>query len=560
MATNSEQTPNNPSVAVGAHLLNRLKELGCDHMFGIPGDFILPFFDQILASDLQLVGPCNEMNGAYAADAYARLKGIGAMAVTYGPGSLSAVNSVAGAYAEHVPLVLISGGPETRDYDGPRLLHHVIDGKLDATVEIFKQITVSAQLLRDPDLAIQQIDTALAACMAHKLPIYLELARDIQTAVRPQPGALQPLTLHSDKASLDAAIADTLEFMHNSSSGAILLGHLIHREGLQDEMVKLLKRTDYPAATMLIGKADYLEHLPECMGTYQGGGSPVAVKERVEGSDIVLSLGTAESDFNLGGFSADLDDQQMVRATGNDVYVQDKHYPQVRLTDFTAALLDALPAKERPTKTGKHFVHSAEEPYIPQAPAPICNERLFDRLAHFVQPGDVFTADAGGLIEMTYIEFPKGARFIGQSYWAAIGYGFAAGLGACFGAGDNARVVCVEGDGSFQMTAQEISTMVRYDKRAIIIMLNNRGYTAERLIHEGDYNDIQNWEYHRVAEVFGGSRGVEVRTEGELETALQMANEWDQPGPFIINVHLDPMDASEAFKLMSVGLRSKEEP
>ena len=126
--------------------------------------------------------------------------------------------------------------------------------------------------------------------MAHKLPIYLELARDIQTAVRPQPGALQPLTLHSDKASLDAAIADTLEFMHNSSSGAILLGHLIHREGLQDEMVKLLKRTDYPAATMLIGKADYLEHLPECMGTYQGGGSPVAVKERVEGSDIVLSL------------------------------------------------------------------------------------------------------------------------------------------------------------------------------------------------------------------------------------------------------------------------------
>ena len=108
---------------------------------------------------------------------------------------------------------------------------------------------------------------------------------------------------------------------------------------------------------------------------------------------------------------------------------------------------------------------------------------------------------------MTYIEFPKGARFIGQSYWAAIGYGFAAGLGACFGAGDNARVVCVEGDGSFQMTAQEISTMVRYDKRAIIIMLNNRGYTAERLIHEGDYNDIQNWEYHRVAEVFGGSPG-----------------------------------------------------
>ena len=166
-------------------------------------------------------------------------------------------------------------------------------------------------------------------------------------------------------------------------------------------------------------------------------------------------------------------------------------------------------------------------------------------------------ADAGPSINMCYLEIPPGARFIVSGYWASIGGGFGMSLGACIGADPEQRVIAVEGDGSIQMTAQELSTMVRYGKTPIVFVMNNRGYTAERLIHEGQFNDIQNWQYWRLPEVFGGIAGCEVRTEGDLEDALERAASHTGPGPLVIEVHLDPMDVSEAFARMSAGLRSR---
>jgi indolepyruvate decarboxylase len=547
------------TVVVGAHLLARLKELGCDHVFGIPGDFVLPFFDLILESELDLVSPCNEFNGGYATDAYARIKGIGAMAVTYGPGGMSVVNAMAGAYAEHVPMVLISGAPDSHNYDHPRLMHHVIEHKLSATTDVYRPITIASEVVREPATAIAQIDAALAKCLAYSQPIYLELPRDVQVARVPAAPAFERLRLESDPRALEQAVEHAARRIREARIGAVLPGHLIQRAGLERAVIRLTEVTGYPVASMLIGKADYLEHLPQCLGPYQGGGSPKPVRERIEASDVILSLGVAESDFNLGGFTANLRDAQMVRAGFDEVRIGAERYSGVRLRDFVESLLTALPHERKPFEPlGKHFVHTAEEPYIPCPADRITNKRLFDRLAHFLRKGDVATGDAGGLIEATYIEFPQGARFVGQSYWASIGYGFGAALGACFAAGDDARVLCFEGDGSFQMTAQEISTMVRYRKDAIIVVLNNKGYDAERLIHEAPYNDIQDWQYHRLAEVFGGVTGAEVRTEGDLEAALSRADGNRGRGPFIVNVHLEPLDASEAFKLMSVGLRAKK--
>lgn len=544
---------------VGAHLLRRLKELGCDHIFGIPGDFILPFFDQILASELELVSPCNEFNGGYAADAYARIRGIGAMAVTYGPGGMSMVNAVAGAYAENVPLVLISGGPETRDYRSPRLLHHVIAGKINATIEVFRPLTVCAEVILDPATAPDRIDAALARCLAHKLPIYLELPRDVQTArVTAPAGPLNLLRLESDAVALKNAVEHAVTQIRNSGNGVILPGHLVQRERLEPETIKLLHTTRYAAASMVTGKADYLEHLPQCIGPYQGAGSAPVVRERVESADLVLTLGLVESDFNMGGFTAQLRDERMIRAGRDEVCVGETRYRGVRLRDFMHALLEALPRDGKPsTETEKHFGHSARQSYTPRPQTPITSKRLFDRLAHFFRSGDIVTADASGLIETIFTEFPEGARLIGQSYWASIGYGFAAGLGAAFAGPAGARVVCVEGDGSFQMTAQELSTLVRYGRNAVVVVLNNKGYVTERVIHDGPYNNIQDWKYHRLAEVFGGEAGAEVLTEGDLETALARADARRHPGPFVINVHLEPMDASEALKRMSDEMRAR---
>lgn len=553
------QTNSPGGATIGAHLLRRLKELGCDHIFGIPGDFILPFFDQILASELELVSPCNEFNGGYAADAYARIRGIGAMAVTYGPGGMSMVNAVAGAYSENVPLVVISGGPETRDYLSPRLLHHVIEGKINATIDVFRPLTVCAEVISDPATAPARIDAALAQCIAHKLPIYLELPRDVQTAKIAAPaGALTPLRIESDDEALKKAVAHAAGMIRHCEHGVILPGHLVQRERLEAETIKLLHATGFAAASMVTGKADYLEHLPQSIGTYQGSGSPPAVREQVENADVILTLGLVESDFNLGGFTARLRDERMIRAGRDVVRVGETCFRGVRLAEFMRALIEALPQNNKPpVPMEKHFGHSARQPYTPRPDSPITTRRLFDRLAHFFRSGDIVTADASGLIETIFTEFPAGVRLIGQSYWASIGYGFAAGLGAAFAGGSGTRVVCVEGDGSFQMTAQELSTMVRYGRDVVVVVLNNKGYVTERVIHDGPYNNIQDWKYHRLAEVFGGAAGAEVFSEGDLEQALARANERRHPGPFVINVHLEPMDASEALKRMSDEMRAR---
>lgn len=542
---------------IASYLLSRLGELGCRHVFGIPGDFILPLFDQIVASDLQLISMCNELNAGYAADGYARLAGLGAVAVTYGPGALSTVNAVAGAYTEHVPIVVISGAPETGQYAQRPLLHHVLHDRYEASVAVFEPITVDAQLIRDPDRAREQIDRALEACVAHSLPIYLEIARDLQLRECAPPGPWRGRPLASDPEALAQAVERISALAAEARTGAILPGHLIQRAGLERQVIDLMEHTGYAAATMLVGKADYLEYHPRCIGPYQGGASPEPVRAYVENADLVLLLGVAETDFNMGGFTAELRDERMIRARGTEVYVGREHFAQVQLRDLIPALRASLPPGNPGEALGKHFPHSPEYPYIPAGEQAIGNKRLFDRLAHVFRPGDVVTGDAGGLIESTYVEFAKGARFVGQAYWASIGWGFGAGVGASFAIDDSERVICIEGDGSFQMTAQEVSTLVRYGRKVIIVVLNNRGYTAERLIHEADYNDIQNWRFHELAAVFGGQPGAEVRTEGELETALAQAEQHSADGPFIINVHLDPMDASAPFKIMSERLRSR---
>ena len=204
----------------------------------------------------------------------------------------------------------------------------------------------------------------------------------------------------------------------------------------------------------------------------------------------------------------------------------------------------------------QQFAYTARQPYEPVSDAALSNQRFYDRIVHYLAPGDVFLADSGPSINAAYIQLPPDTRYLSSSYWASIGTGIGFALGACFAAKPGQRVVVLEGDGAFQMTAQELSTMVRYAKSPIIFVLNNKGYTAERLIHDGPFNDIQDWQYHRLPEIFGGVCGEDVHTEGDLEAALDRAETHTGPGPLVIEVHLDPLDVPEAFVRMSEGLRS----
>lgn len=550
----------NTQVTVAEYLIKRLKSLGVAHVFGIPGDFILPFFEKMVGTDIQHIAACNELNAGYAADGYARLNGLGVAAVTYGPGSFSIVNAVAGAYAEEVPLLVISGGPATSAYESRPALHHLLYDEYETSINIFQHITAYASLVDKADSATAEIDKALCVCLAEKKPVFLEIPTDVQLSMVEPPQALDYSSyIATDKEAGRQAARAIADKIINGDKTVILPGHEVHRWGLQNKVLKLLELTGIPAASVFIGKADYLEHLPNCIGSYQGAGSQAVVRDYVESADTVVFLGMVPSDFNLGGFTAKLSEQQTVTVWNNKVVAADQEFSNVAIVDVIDELLERLPEdvmSQDDNAPVQCFSHTPDPAYQAIANEPLTNKRFYDRLVNFLQPGDVVLADAGCAINITHLQLPEDTEYIASCYWASIGMAFGATLGACFAAKDGQRVIAVEGDGSFQMTAQELSSMARYGQSAIVFVVNNKGYTAERLIHDGPFNDIPAWRYHKLPEAFGGGEGIDVHTEGELEAALQRAASYNEPGPLLIEVHVDPLDASEAFRLMSEVLRS----
>ena len=547
-------------MTVAEFLLSRLKGLGVDHLFGIPGDYILPFFEAMVVSDVEHVATCNELNAGYAADGYARLRGLGAVAVTYGPGAFSLVNATAGAYAERVPMVVISGGPPSEAYRSRPHLHHVLPDRYDASLRIFEQITVAAKVLADAAGAAKDIDELLQLCLSERRPVYLEIAQDVQqqavSRVTDQP--LEPVR-SGDPAATAAAVESLVSKMQAASSCVLLVGHEINTPDLRIAVQSLVDKTGVPVASVFTGKPDFLEHHPRCIGIYHGLGSPQPVREFVEGADAVVWFGAVASDFNMGGSSANLADDQTMHVFDGQVKTSDGTFTGVPVADVIERLLAILPKGywadlDIPLQ---EFAHTVHRPFEPVADIPISNKRFYDRIAHFLAPGDVVLADAGPSISMAHLQLPPDTRYLSSSYWASIGAGFGFTVGACFAAKPGQRVIALEGDGAFQMTGQEVSTMVRYARSPIIFILNNRGYTAERLIHDGPFNDIQDWDYHRLPEAFGGACGEDVHTEGDLEAALERAESHTGPGPLLIEVHLDAMDVSEAFMRMSEGLRTR---
>ena len=546
-------------ITVSEYILRRLKLLGVDHVFGIPGDFILPFFEVMAESDVEQIAACNELNAGYAADGYARLKGLAAVAVTYGPGSFSLVNAVAGAFAERVPLLAISGGPRTETYQSQPALHHLLPEKYDASINIYKQITAHCALIIDAAQATAEIDKAITICLEQSRPVFLEIPVDIQLAMVDEP---ETLLVDIESGKDDAAISEALQFIlkriSDSKRTVILPGHEIHRGGLQQKFIELLNKTGIHVASMFIGKADYLEHLPCCIGAYQGAGSPKEVREFVEEAETVIFLGTVPSDFNLGGFTAKLTEQQKIVIWNDQVKCGDLNFKNISLTTLLNKLVEEVAEGEPDTSAPvQQFSHRTKAEYIVEADAVMTNKRFYDRMAGFFRKDDIVLADAGCAINATHMQLPEGVDYIASCYWASIGMGFGATLGACMAARKDQRVIALEGDGSFQMTAQELSTIARYGKSALVFVVNNKGYTAERLIHDGPFNDIPAWNYHQLPAAFGGGEGIEVHTEDDLEIALERAETWQGPGPLLIEVHIDPWDASEAFKLMSEALRTK---
>jgi indolepyruvate decarboxylase len=524
------------SHTIGSYLIKRLQDYGIRHVFGIPGDYVLGFYDQLQRSPIEVVGTTKEDGAGFAADAYARVNGMGALCVTYCVGGLSVANAVAGAYAEKSPVVVITGSPGLRERVDDPLLHHKVRS-FSTQLEIFRQITVAAEVLDDPETAFRRIDECLDACWRHKRPVYLELPRD-QVDARPRhPHRALAAPARRDARVLAEALAEAVERLNQAKRPVILADVEIHRFGLAEELKRLTERTNLPVAVTILGKSVISELHPNYLGIYEGAMGRGEVQRAVEDSDCLLMLGTVLSDVNLGIFTAVLDRGLAIEATAEKISVGRHRYEQVDFADFVKALVRAPLRRRTPPRPRR--------PRVSPVPAPADRRMSVNRLFEFLDQrltGDhAVVCDVGlcmfGAIDLT---IHQKTEFIAPAYYTSMGFAVPASVGVAL-ANPALRPVVLVGDGAFQMTGMELSTVAAQGLDPIVIVLDNHGYTTERFIKDGPYNDILGWRFERIPEVLGHGWGRAVRTE------LEFAEAWDiatlHRGRFsLISVDLEPLD------------------
>jgi len=537
---------------IGQYLLDKLYAAGVAHIFGVPGDYILKFYDQIVQSPIQHVGTTREDTAAFAADGYARCRGLGALAVTYGVGALNVVNAVAGAHAESSPVVVISGAPGIREQREDPLIHHRF-GPFTFQREIFDRITCAAAVLDDPAIAFRQIDRVLLAAQHHRRPVYVELPRDVvdlQGYPMPAEAFAAP---SSDPAALEEAVTETVGLLERAKTPAILAGVELHRSGLQDTLAQLVDRLRVPIAATLTGKSVIGERHPAYLGVYEGAMGAEAARQRVESADLLLLLGVALNDVDLGVNTARLDPKHMVRANQGEVMIRHHRYPRVQLRDFVPLLLKKCGPQGRALPAG---IPGPSAPGFPKHGAPMSIGRLIGRLNQALTPDMIVVCDTGDcLFAAVELRVHERTEFLASAFYTTMGFGMPAALGAAVARPDRRPLVLV-GDGGFQMTGTELSTLVRIGSNAIVIVFNNGGYSTERFILDGPFNDIARWRFHRIGEVFEGVNGYEAATEDAFEKALQKSLA-TRDAASLIEVHLPPGEASPAMKRLALNLKER---
>lgn len=534
--------------SIGQYLIQRLQDYGIADVFGIPGDYVLSFYTMLEESPINTIGCTREDCAGFAADAYARVRGMGALCVTYCVGGLSVCNSVAGAYAEKSPVVVISGSPGLRERIHNPLLHHMVRN-WRTQYDVFEKLCVAGAELNDPLTAFREIDRVLATCQRFKRPVYLEIPRDM---VHVHPEITPPyeqLEQRSDSRALAEAVEEAAQRIESARQPVFLLGVEVHRFGLQDAVLKLAESTGIPMAATMLGKGVVAETHPLYMGLYEGALGREEVTRFVEASDCVVMLGTFMTDINLGIYTAELDIADCIYATSEQLRVRHHHYHDVRLVDFVDDLVarglkPGSPLPEAPTDWKK-------EPFVLEAERPITITRLMDRLDQQLEE-TIVVADIGdALFASTELTTRGRTEFLSPAYYTSMGFSVPAALGAQV-ARPEARVVAIVGDGAFQMTGMELSNIAARRMPVIVIVLDNGGYGTERLLHPGEYefNAIHPWQYHQLPAVLGSGSGYEVRTEGDFDRALTQARA-DTSGPSILHVYLEADDCSHALQRMA---------
>lgn len=547
-----------PTYTIGDYLLDRLVDCGIDRLFGVPGDYNLQFLDRVIAHEtLGWVGCANELNAAYAADGYARIKGAGALLTTYGVGELSALNGVAGSYAEHIPVLHIVGAPGTGAQQRGELLHHTLgDGDFTHFARMSEQITCTQATLTAGN-ACHEIDRVLSEMLTHHRPGYLMLPADVAKAKATPPA--RRLAIEgppADENQLAGFREHAGQMLRSSRQVSLLADFLTQRYGLQDTLRMWVAKTPIACATMLMGKGLFDEQQPGFVGTYSGIASAPQTREAIENADTIICVGTRFTDTITAGFTQHLPLERTIEIQPFAVRVGDHWFSRIPMDQALKELMilsASLSAEWRLPDCSAPEVESMTGGSLTQS-------SFWSTVQEQLRPGDIILADQGtAAFGVAALKLPSDATLLVQPLWGSIGFTLPAAYGAQTAA-PGRRVVLIVGDGAAQLTIQELGSMLRDKQNPLILLLNNEGYTVERAIHgpEQRYNDIALWDWNRLPGAFAPnvpSRCWRVTRTEELEEA--MADSIGSDKLTLVEVMLPKMDIPDFLRAVTQALEER---
>lgn len=536
-------------ITVAEYVVNRLADLGVDRVFGVPGDYSFPFDDAIEANErLQWIVCANELNAAYAADGYARINGVSILSTTYGVGELSALNGVMGAKSQRLPVFHIVGAPSTQIQRQGLITHHTLG---DGVYNNFRSLSeaaccVSAYLT--PDNTISEMERVISEALRLSAPAYITVPMDLaKMPVIGKPVKGAPLAQirrgQSDSASLEAAIEFIVDNLRSAKTVVALPTQFAVNYGAKDFLLKFLSKSNIPFATSPMDKGVISEAHPNYLGIYNGmSSSPTDLKASVESADLVLDIGgMVFEDFNTTFWTSNINDSKLLTIGDRFVRMGNTIFTGVMLSDVLSGLLNIV--------TPIQIVSSKNSVYVPTlAGAPsdrTSSDNFYPRLQKMLKTGDVLVVETGTCVmHTTPMLLPDGVGFQTQTLWGSIGWATPAAEGICM-ANTKGRTILVTGDGSHQLTANEIGVMGRYGIKPIIFVLNNNIFGVENVLSElgPSYDELAKWNYSQLPGAMGCSSwfSARVSTVGELDAVIERVNAFD--GASYIEVIIPPSES-----------------
>ena len=542
---------------VGKYLAARFEQIGLKHYFMVPGDYNLVLLDELLTNEnLEQIGCCNELNAAYAAEGYARVNGAGAVLTTYNVGAFSALNGVAGAYAERLPVIFVSSGPNTNDAGENHILHHTMGThEFFDQYEVCRQVTCAAVRIQHPDNAPALIDEAISTALRERKPAYIEIACNLSAAPCPEPAPVDRLLASTMLAwqptnpqALTAAVDRAGQLLEKAKKPILLAGAHLRSYGAIDAFRELAEALGSAVAVMPNAKGFFPEDHPQYAGIYWGEVSTPQCQAIVDWADLIVAAGPVFSDYTTVGWSAQPPRQKLISAEPQTVRFADAEYTGVALADFLSDLAKKVQANDATLTQYQRLKQTVSAPAPVDADAPLSRAELWRQIEADLDAQTTLMVETGiSWWDGMYTRLPGGARFEIEMQWGSIGWSTPAAFGYSLGLEPDRRLVAAIGDGSFQLTAQEVSNMIRHRQEILIFLVNNRGYVIESAIHDGPYNYYKNWDYAGLIDVFnaedGHGLGLTATTPAELADAIAKARA-HKGGPVLIECQVPNEDAS----------------